>query len=827
MNNTERKNYRDTLVAVPDELKALPNWVCYRMEDRAGQSKPTKVPYSPSTSEKAKANDPSTWTDYETCLAAVERAEYDGIGFEFAPPHVGVDLDGCRDAETGEIREWAQDIIAHLDSYTEARPSGTGVHIIIMGSLPPGRRRMGPVEMYDAARFFTVTGAHVEGTPAVVEERSVELQELHEALFPPEQASEPVPTTPLPECTLNLMSDAEIIAKASAAANGEKFKKLWSGNWQGTYPSQSEGDEALCCELAFWTGRDAGRMDGLFRQSGLYRQKWERNDYRGDTLARAVARTATTYTVSKRERIEKLYAALATERTGRSGGTQTPAPAATANQNVQEAQETGDSAEPGMVTDTFADFRYGQTDMGNSERLVRQHGHNLRYCVETATWHVWNGTRWEPDKLKRVHELAKGTVKAMYAELPLETDDEKRKALFKFIQRSESERSLSAMVNLAKTDPRIAVSAADFDTQLLFLNCKNGTIDLRTGRLLPHRREDLMTKQCPVAFDPAAKSAVWENFLSDCTRGDRELQGFLQRAVGYTLFGDPREQVILMVNGPGGTGKSTFISAVMAVLGDYATTADFTTFLRKDRVSCGPSDDIANLAGARLVSSIEVDDGRQLAQALVKQLTGGDVIRARHLYQGSFEFRPQFALWLVCNRAPVIDHDDDAMWRRILRLPFENKIPAAKQDKNLKATLTDLSVTGPAILAWIVAGCVEWYQHGLQVPTIVERATKSYQAQSNPLADFVAEVCILHQSAFTTVADLRAAYASWVHETGERTLLGRTDFVAALRDIGCTPGTRRAGRGWQGIGLREDARSLYLAMKQQSRGVFGEDCDVG
>ena len=822
MNNTERKHYRETLVAVPDELTALPNWVCYRMEERAGQSKPTKVPYSPSSGEKAKANDVATWTDYETCVAAVERGEYDGIGFEFGSGYIGIDLDHCRDVETGEVQDWAQDIIAHLDSYTEASPSGTGVHIITKGALPPGRRREGPVEMYAEARYFTVTGAHVAGTPVVVEERSVELQELHTALFPPEEASEAVPATPLPDGTTNLLSDAEIVAKASAAANGQKFKALWSGNWQGMYPSQSEADEALCCELAFWTGRDPARMDALFRQSGLYRQKWERNDYRGDTLARAVGQTAETYTVSKRERIEKLYTALAAERTGRSVGIQTLAPAMALQQSAQEDQETGISLGPGGPDPNFGDFRYGQTDLGNSERFIRQHGENVRYCVETKTWHRWNETRWEPDTLNQVHQLAKATVRKIYDELPLETDEDKRKALFKFIQRSESERALNALVNLAKTDPRIAISAAAFDTQPHLLNCLNGTIDLRTGELLSHRREDLITKQCPVAFDPAAKSAVWESFLRDCTRGDVELQGFLRRAVGYTAYGDPHEQVILMVNGPGGTGKSTFICTVMAVLGDYATTSDFTTFLKKDRVGSGPSDDIANLAGARLVSSIEVDDGRQLAQALVKQLTGGDVIRARHLYQGSFEFRPQFALWLVCNRAPVVAHDDDAMWRRILRLPFENKIPATKQDKTLKATLTDVSLTGPAILAWAVQGCVERYQHGLQVPRVVESATKSYQAQSNPLADFVAEVCILHPSAFTTVADLRGAYASWVHETGERDLLGRTDFVAALRDMGCTPGTRRTGRGWSGIALASDENSLYNTVRKTTGPTLGQ-----
>jgi putative DNA primase/helicase len=226
MNNTERTHYRETLATVPAELKALPNWVCYRMEERAGQSKPTKVPYNPASGDHAKANDAATWTDYETCVAAVERGEYDGVGFEFAPPYVGVDLDHCRDVETGEIEEWASDLIAHLDSYTEASPSGSGVHIILKGSLPPGRRREGPIEMYDTARFFTVTGTHVAGTPVVVEERSVELQELHEALFPPEEAREPVPGPTPTESTTDLLSDAEIIAKASAAANGQNFKAL-------------------------------------------------------------------------------------------------------------------------------------------------------------------------------------------------------------------------------------------------------------------------------------------------------------------------------------------------------------------------------------------------------------------------------------------------------------------------------------------------------------------------------------------------------------------------------------------------------------------------
>jgi putative DNA primase/helicase len=607
----ERKEYRKKLDNVPDELKTLPNWVCYRIEERYGQPKPTKVPYDPTSGDRAKANDPSTWTDYETCVAAVERGKFDGIGFEFGSGYVGIDLDHCRDVKTGQIEDWACDMVAHLDSYTEASPSGSGVHIICKGTLPEGRRRMGPIEMYDTARFFTVTGEHIPGTALTVGERSAELGELHEALF-----AEEVPYTatdarvPGPAPGPSSLSDAEIIERASAAANGDKFRELWAGNWEGDYASQSEADEALCCHLAFWTGKDADRMDILFRESGLLRPKWEqREEYRRETISRAINRTAETFTMSRRERLEKLYTSLAA---------QTSTAASLCVLSAPDRQEVPVD-EPSTPVSDFEDFRYSLTDLGNSERFIRQHSPDLRYCVQTATWHIWSGTRWESDTLDQVHQLGKATVRRIYDELALEPDPDKCKALFKFIQKSESERSLNALVNLSRTDPGIAVTVTVFDTQPHLLNCVNGTIDLRTGELLPHRREDLLTKQCPVVYDAGATSQLWENFLNDCTRGDRELQGFLQPAVGYTLYGDPREQVILMVNGPGGTGKSTFISAIQSILADYASTADFSTFLKKDRVTGGASDDVASLAGARLVSSIEVDQGQKLAEALLSR----------------------------------------------------------------------------------------------------------------------------------------------------------------------------------------------------------------
>jgi putative DNA primase/helicase len=411
--------------------------------------------------------------------------------------------------------------------------------------------------MYDTARFFTVTGERIPGTALTVGERSAELGKLHEALFPVEVPDRTCARVPAP--APSPLNDVEVIKKASAATNGDKFRKLWAGDWQGDYTSQSEADEALCCHLAFWTGKDADRMDILFRESGLLRPKWQqREDYRRETISRAINRTAETYTLSRRERVEKLYTSLVTQRS-RDVATSTPA-----NPCVLSAPDRQETPidEPSVPVSDFEDFRYSLTDLGNSERFIRQHAHDLRYCVETGTWRIWSGTRWEPDTLNQVHQLAKATVRKIYDELALELDPDKRRALVKFIQKSESERSLNALVNLARTDPRIAVSVAVFDTQPHLLNCRNGTIDLRTGELLPHRREDLLTKQCPVIYDAGATSQLWEKFLEDCTRGNDEMKAFLQRAVGYTLFGDPREQVILMVNGPGGSGKSTFIFVI-------------------------------------------------------------------------------------------------------------------------------------------------------------------------------------------------------------------------------------------------------------------------
>src|SRR5215204_5912785 len=268
-------------------MKDLRQWLCWRFEERDG--KPTKVPYDPSTGEKAESTNPKTWTSYEKARRACRDHGYDGIGFVFTVDDdlCGVDLDKCLDPETGELEGWAQEIIGELDSYTEISPSGTGVHILVRGVLPAGRNRKGRFEAYDRGRYFTVTGKHLPGSPQTIESRQEALQSIVKRMFAEQSTNghaKPVAPTELVD---NGLSDSKVIQKALAASNGERFSRLWNGDTQ-EYGSHSEADLALCGMLAFWTGGDATRMDTLFRQSALYREKWDRNDYRNKTIAEAL-----------------------------------------------------------------------------------------------------------------------------------------------------------------------------------------------------------------------------------------------------------------------------------------------------------------------------------------------------------------------------------------------------------------------------------------------------------------------------------------------------------------------------------------------------------
>lgn len=457
----------------------------------------------------------------------------------------------------------------------------------------------------------------------------------------------------------------------------------------------------------------------------------------------------------------------------------------------------------------------GLTDLGNAERLVARHGADLLYSYPASSWYVWQRTHWERDAMGEVDRRAVDTVRAIYAEAADEPDSEERKKIAAWATRSEGENRISAMIARARSLRPVAPGA--FDAEEWLFNCANGTLDLRTGELRPHRREDLMTKVAPVSYDPTARSAAWERYLAYAMEGDEEMIRFLARAVGSSLVGNARDEVLFFLHGKESAGKSTFIEAIKATMGPYAMTADFETFLARSFVSGGPRNDIARLAGARLVLSIEVEEGKKLATGLVKSLTGRDTITARFLHQEAFEFRPQMTLWLVANHAPEINASDGAIWRRVIRVPFERVVPPEERNPALKEELCDPARSGAAILAWAVQGCLDWQRQGLARPAKVTRATEELRQEMNPLADFVKECCVLSPTAYTPQAELHAQFEEWARETGRRVVNGK-EWGEKLRDLGLKPSVLikiqgKPTRCVVGVGLlsaQEDDDSLLM-----------------
>ena len=439
------------------------------------------------------------------------------------------------------------------------------------------------------------------------------------------------------------------------------------------------------------------------------------------------------------------------------------------------------------------------SDLGNARRLVAEHGADLRYCYQLGKWFVWDGRRWTEDAMAAAERYAKATVCSMYARAASLPETHARKELARHALRSESHRQIAAMIALSRSEPGVPVLTDQLDLDPWALNVLNGTIDLRTGALRPHRRDDLITRLAPVVYDPDATCPTWTAFLEQILDGNLAMLAFLQRAIGYSLTGSTRERVLFLLHGAGSNGKSTLLEAVRAVLGEYAQRTPTQTLLAR-RDSTIPND-LARLRGARFVSAAETDEGRHLAEGLVKDLTGGDTIAARFLRAEWFDFRPEFKLWLATNHKPVIRGTDRGIWDRIRLIPFNVSIPDERQDKELAGKLM---LELPGILGWAVKGCLDWQRAGLDLPEEVRDATEGYRTEMDTLAAFLDERCTVAPAESAAARDLYAAYRTWCEDTGER-WTSQKAFGLRLRERGFT--SERVGRAkvhtWLGVGLAE------------------------
>jgi len=762
---------------IPAELRALPQWVVWKRG---------KVPFNARTDRPADTTDPLTWSTFEdACDALGRNVAYLGIGFVFATGGgiFGFDADKQRDPDTGEITPEARAWLDQFATYTEISPSGTGIHAIGYGALPGEGKKRAPFEVYDQGRFFTVTGESLLEYPDTLAHVNGPLTELWELLA--KGGGEIPDAAPPPGIGDSILSDAEVLEKASNATNGTAFRALWAGDTGAFGGDDSGADQSLCNRLAFYCRCDAVQIDRLFRASGLMRGKWDerrgRSTYGQRTIAEAIRITSSVYEGAP-------AAQLVIVSNGR-------------RVNAETGEVLGDSeAEEADEETTPAQTGPNLTDLGNAQRLAARYGENLRYVAEWG-WLGWNGKHWQMDATGVAERYARRVVQDLYREasqLRKKQQPKRAAAVASWAFKSEGSSRLDAMVHQAQFEEAIVARPDEFNADPWILTCANGTIDLPIGELRASSRDDYATRASPVAFDPDAPAPTWHAFLEKILP-DAEVRAFVQRFAGYTMTGSTDEQCLAFLYGPGGNGKSTLLGMLQRVLGDFATHTPPETLMVKQQGG-GIPNDIAALDGRRMVTTIEVEDGKRLAESLIKSLTGQDLITARFMRREFFTFRPVFKVWLAANHKPIIRGTDHAIWRRIYLIPFTVQITEAERKADpdfLKRLAGEL----PGILRWCVEGCTAWLRDGLQPPEAVLKATRDYRAEMDVIAPFLDECCVLVRGKEAYAGALYQSYTAWCQQNGYEPLKQRT-FGTQLTDAGLERDRGTDGKHlWRGIHL--------------------------
>lgn len=442
-----------------------------------------------------------------------------------------------------------------------------------------------------------------------------------------------------------------------------------------------------------------------------------------------------------------------------------------------------------------------ETDVGNVERFCLDWRDDLRHVAGFGGF-VYDGRRWRHDDdgawMRRAVASARLTVKDAKPlrehadELAADADTgeartEAKAAAKKADRRvgwamtSQSAPRLKACLEIARTDSRLIARADDLDADPWALCVGTGIVDLRSGELRPHTRAELHTRLVPIAYQPDADCPRFEDFLATVLQGDRELIDWMQKAIGYSISGNTREQVAFILHGDGANGKSTLLNVLVAMLGEHAITADSSTFTTAGRDRAARSD-IARCARRRIVVGSEIPRGAHLDEDLFKRITGGERIAARFNRQDEIEFTPEFKIWLGVNHLPVIHGSDHAIWRRLRIVPFKHRV--AQPDLELGRRLhTEL----PGILAWAIRGCTRWQAEGLGTCSAIEQATDAYRHEQDQVERFIDERCKRDSNARTLNSEIYDAYTAWATTNGAP-ILSKQALGTALTRLGFATG---------------------------------------
>lgn len=768
----------------PAEICELPQWVVWKLEKKNNRN--TKVPYDAKTHKRAATDKPQTWAPFKKATEVHQKnRSYAGIGFVFTKddPYVFIDMDHCRNPQTGEIDAWARQIIDGLNTYTEISQSGTGIHCIGKGKLPHGRNKtpisgfgeQAALEMYETGRYGALTGNIFEGKTQI-EDCGAAITTLHNKHL---QRKNDTPALPLRHAESPLVSDSALIERAMKAKDGDVFGRLWAGDTSDFAGDESRADYHLCLKLAFWTRKDAARMDTLFRQSGLMREKWNREDYRTNTIDKAISDCTEVYTAPPHSRT------LIQKKDG----------------SVEEYTVTDSEDEEEDRKCNIPDSFF--TEMGLADRFIARHGRDVCYIPIWKKWVIWTGKQWELDEGNKVKLKGKETIRSLYQEAYKAASDFEAKRIAKFASKSQTNSKVEAMISLARPD--LLKTPDDFDQNQMLLNVQNGTIELDTGVFREHRREDFITKIANVQYRREEQAPTFNKFLNDITLKRTDLARYVQKLCGYGITGDVSEQILPIAWGAGNNGKSTLFTALLNILGGYATALPAASLMARKNDNNIPND-IAMLKGMRFVICSESEEGARLDESKIKQLTGGDYISARFLHAEFFTFMPTHKIFLFTNHKPNIRGTDEGIWRRPRLIPFEARV--AQENETLSDNILPrdpflnkkLAKESSGILNWLIEGCIAWQQEGLNTPECVSAQTQTYRIESDTLRGFLGEKCKIHENVEVSSADLWNCWKIWASENNE--YVGTQKRLGGmLTERGFIRVRKRDRWYWQGIRL--------------------------
>ncbi len=403
------------------------------------------------------------------------------------------------------------------------------------------------------------------------------------------------------------------------------------------------------------------------------------------------------------------------------------------------------------------------TDFGNAREFVDKYGDRIRYDIDDEEWLYWDGIKWRRDPTGLyVMGMAKRLIESLYERAQDIDHQEKANRKQKHARKSANEARLKAMMSLATTFPNIKVSKDDLDQDPMLITLDNLTIDMRNWKKLKLNPDHLITKQLPFAFDGDARCPKWKNFISQIMDRDQDMINFLQQAIGYSLTGLTIEQCLFFLYGDGRNGKSTFVEVLMHLLGDYSIKSDSKMIMNRS-YSSGVPNDLARLCGNRLVVLSEIQEGKRLDEAKLKNLTGSDTVTARFLRKEFFDFKPTHKLWVFGNHKPLINGTDEGIWRRMRLIEFGVTIPKEQVDPQLKQKLLKEL---PGIFNWAIQGLIDWKENGkqLDVPASIRKDTLAYRSEMDLLQKFLDERCNREATASCSNQLLRKEYQDWCSE---------------------------------------------------------------